>query len=571
MLVGLFLFIYFHNMQQEKALAIIKSGKNTFLTGSAGTGKTYVLNQYITYLKERKIAVAITASTGIAATHMNGMTIHSWAGIGVKEFITQGNLVSMKSKKYLKNHLEKVKVLIIDEISMLHKNQLNAVDVVLRYFKQNEEVFGGIQIVLCGDFFQLPPIGHQGETSKEKFSFMSEAWVKSNLAVCYLTEQFRQSNNELNLILNEIRTTRISERSYSILRNAAKNELSRDKEPTKLFTHNYNVDNINADHLSTLSGKPKKFKAKTSGNKKLVETLKNSVLAGEKLEFKIGAKVMFVKNDKEKRYVNGSLGTILGFNEKGFPSVKLMSNGKTITTEIENWNIIDDNGKTLASYNQIPLRLAWAITIHKCQGMTLDAAEIDLSKTFELGQGYVALSRLKKLENLKLIGLNEMALRVDALAHKADQRFQELSQDADNQYSIKELELVAPFFIKDCGGITDKKEITKYQRKLTDKNERKLSTYATTLIHLKQSVSLKDIAETRGLSVGTIAGHLIKIRKDYPDENLNFYKPKASVIKKVKASYENQPKSKPVSLNVIYRELGGKVSYVDIKLAIAFL
>ena len=178
-------------MQQEKALAILKSGKNAFLTGSAGTGKTYVLNQYIDYLKERKVKVAVTASTGIAATHMNGMTIHSWAGIGVKEFITQGNLTSMKSKKYLKDHLEKVKVLIIDEISMLHKNQINAVDVVLRYFKNNEEAFGGIQVVLCGDFFQLPPIGHQGETSKEKFAFMSEAWVKSNLAVCYLTEQYR--------------------------------------------------------------------------------------------------------------------------------------------------------------------------------------------------------------------------------------------------------------------------------------------------------------------------------------------------------------------------------------------
>ena len=162
-------------MLQEKALAILKSGKNVFLTGSAGTGKTYVLNQYIEYLKERKITVAITASTGIAATHMNGMTIHSWAGIGVKEHLTNANLVSMRSKKYLKDHLEKVKVLILDEISMLHKNQLNLVDTVLKYFKNNDEPFGGIQVVLCGDFFQLPPIGNQGELSRDKFSFMSEA------------------------------------------------------------------------------------------------------------------------------------------------------------------------------------------------------------------------------------------------------------------------------------------------------------------------------------------------------------------------------------------------------------
>jgi ATP-dependent exoDNAse (exonuclease V) alpha subunit len=557
-------------MQQEKALAILKSGKNAFLTGSAGTGKTYVLNQYISYLKERKVAVAVTASTGIAATHMNGMTIHSWAGIGVKEFITQGNLVSMKSKKYLKTHLEKVKVLIIDEISMLHLNQLNAVDVVLRYFQDDLLPFGGVQIVLCGDFFQLPPIGNQGETSKEKFAFMSNAWVKANMSVCYLTEQYRQSDNDLNLILNEIRTGEISKKSYAKLKKAANNKLEGDTDPTKLYTHNYDVDRINAEHLSKLSGVPKQFKAKTSGNKKLVETLKKSVLAGENLAFKIGAKVMFVKNDKEKRYVNGSMGTVLGFNDEGVPSVKLLD-GKTIFAEKENWSIIDDNGKTLASYNQIPLRLAWAITVHKCQGMTLDAAEIDLSKTFEMGQGYVALSRLKKLENLELKGLNEMALRVDGLAHKADLRFQELSNDADNEFKLEELELIAKTFLRDNGGLIDKKDITKHKNKLKEKERGKLSTYEVTLMHLKQKVSLKEIGEARGLTTGTIAGHLIKIIKDNPKEDLNYYKPKNSILKKVKAVYDEQPKSAPISLNAIYGKLGGSVSYDDIKLAVAFI
>ncbi|MBL4669104.1 MAG: AAA family ATPase [Flavobacteriales bacterium] len=557
-------------MQQEKALAILKSGKNAFLTGSAGTGKTYVLNQYIAYLKDRKVTVAVTASTGIAATHMNGMTIHSWAGIGVKEFITQGNLVSMKSKKYLTKNFDKVKVLIIDEISMLHKNQLNAIDVVLRYFKDSQLAFGGVQIVLCGDFFQLPPIGHQGETSKEKFAFMSEAWVKSNLAICYLTEQYRQSDNDLNLILSEIRTGKISKNSYKTLQKASDNKLEGEDEPTKLFTHNYDVDRINAQHLSKLSGSAQTFKAKTTGNKKLIETLKNSVLAGENLAFKTGAKVMFVKNDKEKRYVNGSLGVILGFNDNNIPSVKLLD-GRTIYAEQESWSIIDDSGKTLASYKQIPLRLAWAITVHKCQGMTLDSAEIDLSKTFEMGQGYVALSRLKKLENLQLKGLNEMALRVDNLAHKADQRFQELSGDADNEFKLDELELIAKTFIRDNGGLMDKKEITKHKNRIKERETSKQSTYEVTLIHLKQSVPLKEIAEARGLSVGTIAGHLIKIRKDHPNEELNYYKPKNAVLKKVKAAYDEQPKSAPVSLNAIYGKLAGKVSYDDIKLAIAFL
>ena len=176
----------------------------------------------------------------------------------------------------------------------------------------------------------------------------------------------------------KLERVKISKKSYKTLQKASDNKLEGEDEPTKLFTHNYDVDRINAQHLSKLSGSAQTFKAKTTGNKKLIETLKNSVLAGENLAFKTGAKVMFVKNDKEKRYVNGSLGVILGFNDNNIPSVKLLD-GRTIYAEQESWSIIDDSGKTLASYKQIPLRLAWAITVHKCQGMTLDSAEIDLS------------------------------------------------------------------------------------------------------------------------------------------------------------------------------------------------
>ena len=557
-------------MLQEKALAILKSGKNVFLTGSAGTGKTFVLNQYITYLKERKVPVAITASTGIAATHMNGMTIHSWAGIGVKDHLTRANLVSMRSKKYLKDHLEKVKVLIIDEVSMLHKNQLNLVDTVLKYFKDNENPFGGIQVVLCGDFFQLPPIGNQGEMSKDKFAFMSEAWVKANLVVCYLTEQYRQNDNVLNQILNEVRSGEMTEKSFKTLQQTQINNLDDEKELTQLFTHNYDVDQINKQYLLQLTGTTKRYIAKTKGNKKLVDTLKNAVLASEELEFKIGAKVMFVKNDAEKRYVNGSMGEIVGYSDKGYPRVKLLD-GRIITSAPEDWSIQDDNGKTLASYHQIPLRLAWAITVHKSQGMTLDAAVIDLSKTFEKGQGYVALSRLKNLECLKLLGLNEMALRVDQLARKADRRFQELSSDADNTFKIDDLVMEAPLFIKKCGGLTNPKEITKNKNRIKEKANKKLSTYEVTLIHLKTKKSLDEIAELRGLSRGTIAGHLIKIRKDHPKEDLSFYAPDDTILEKVKKVYDQQPKSAPISLNAIFKGLNGEISYDDIKLAIAFL
>lgn len=441
-------------MTQEVALSILKSGANVFLTGSAGTGKTYVLNQYIQYLKDRKVNVAITASTGIASTHIGGLTIHSWAGIGVKDSLTSKDLAKMKTRKYLTKKIGKAKVLIIDEISMLHKNQLSLVDTVLRYFNDSNEPFGNLQVVFCGDFFQLPPIGNRNESSKDKFAFMSKSWVDAGLSVCYLTKQYRQNDDKLNGILNEIRTNSISQESLNLLQSADK-ELT-DIVPTKLYTHNVDVDRINTQFLEDLPGRNRFFKAKTKGEKTLVAVLKKTVLAGDELRLKKGAKVMFVKNNYDKGYINGTLGEVWDYDEIGVPIVKL-TDGTKITVSPEKWSIDDEGGNSLASFNQIPLRLAWAITIHKSQGMTLEAAEIDLRKTFEAGQGYVALSRLKKIEKLHLLGFNGVALSVDRLALKADKRFSELSGEVVEQADLEENELLAKDFIRSCGGRVLKK------------------------------------------------------------------------------------------------------------------
>ena len=162
-------------MRQSSALNILKTGKNVFLTGSAGSGKTYTLNQYIHYLRARRVPVAVTASTGIAATHMNGITIHSWSGIGIKDELTERDLSNLARKQFLADRLKDTAVLIIDEISMLHAKQLNLVNQVLKHVRKNDNPFGGIQVVVAGDFFQLPPIGSKGESNRDKFAFMSEA------------------------------------------------------------------------------------------------------------------------------------------------------------------------------------------------------------------------------------------------------------------------------------------------------------------------------------------------------------------------------------------------------------
>ena len=265
-------------MTQDKAIAFLKSGKNVFLTGSAGTGKTYVLNQFIQHLKDAKIEVAITASTGIAATHIFGVTIHSWASIGIKQKITERDLGYLKKQKAIRDKFNKTKVLIIDEISMLHKDQLDSIHHVLSYCRDSNEAFGGVQVVLCGDFFKLPPIGEYHETSRDKFAFMSKAWLYADFKICYLTEQFRQNANRLTQILNEIRCAAVKSESLKLLSEAKDTPFEAGIEPTQLFTHNQDVDYINLQHLEALPGKSRYFKAKVKGEKELTNLLRRSVL-----------------------------------------------------------------------------------------------------------------------------------------------------------------------------------------------------------------------------------------------------------------------------------------------------
>ena len=451
LLVALQLVTIQQKMTQEKALALLKSGRNIFLTGSAGTGKTYVLNQFIQHLKDANINVAITASTGIAATHIKGSTIHSWSGIGIKQILTGKDLRNLKKKKYLREQFDNVKVLIIDEISMLHRDQLNSINQVLTYCKENTEAFGGLQIVVCGDFFQLPPIGKNGERSSDKFSFMSAAWQNANFNICYLTKQFRQNDNVLGAVLEDIRCGRITQKSIDVLKNAANTTFESGIEPTKLYTHNEDVDFINNAHLADLPSKSRFFKAKTSGDKALISVLKNTVLTQNDMPLRIGAKVMFVKNNVEKGYINGTLGEIVKYSSVGIPVVKTLDNEK-ITASPEEWSIDDEKGNTLASYKQIPLRLAWAITVHKSQGMTLDAAELDLGRTFERGQGYVALSRLRDIDRLRLLNFNSVSLMVDGLAMKADKRFQVLASELDESTTLNALNDESKAFIRASGG-----------------------------------------------------------------------------------------------------------------------
>ncbi len=550
-------------MTQSKALAILKSGRNVFLTGSAGAGKTYVLNQYIKYLKEHKVGVAVTASTGIAATHMNGQTIHSWSGIGIRDEVSVRHLSNLKEKKYFREKMEQVKVLVIDEISMLHRNQLDLVNRVLKFFKENEMAFGGIQVVFSGDFFQLPPIGNEEETSRQKFAFMSDAWLEAEPVICYLTEQHRQSENDLNLILNEIRNGEVTQKSIDLLESRVEFHPDEGEQETKLFTHNADVDRINHMFLEQIGSASRFFPAKVKGNEALIEMLKKSVLALDNLELKTGAQVMFVKNNYEVGYVNGTLGRISGFTDKGHPLVKTFDND-LIEAKPETWAIEDETGKPLASFVQVPLRLAWAITVHKSQGMTLDKAMIDLSRAFEKGQGYVALSRLRDLQGLKLRGLNQTALEVDELAMRADKRFRELSQEWDDSLEEKSLEGEFRSFILYSGGIVDKRELAKQKEKIAMKGKaEKVSTYQITKNLVLQGMDIEEMAEKRGLTKGTVLSHLIRISETDKEIDLERFRPSEELIEKVREAVAKQGSVEKPSLTRILSDLKKSMSSVS--------
>lgn len=429
-------------MTQKEALEILKCGYNVFLTGPAGCGKTYLLNQYIDYLRDRDVMLGITASTGIAATHLNGRTIHSWCGMGILERMSKSQIKGLTEKEHLWERIRYAKVLIIDEISMLNANRLDLVDSICKEFRENPFLpFGGIQVVFCGDFFQLPPVAR---TIKDDGRFVVESniWQSMDLKVCYLEEQYRQDDKRFLQVLNDIRDNKTSEETKAILSERLNKPIKFKIKPTKLHTHNSNVDAYNQFELARLKGEEKVFPMYSDGIPHLVETLKESCLAPERLALKKGAVVMFVKNNFDRGYVNGTLGIVKGFDEDSeYPLVETVQ-GNEIVAYPEKWTI-EDGHKILASISQVPLRLAWAITVHKSQGMSLDCAEIDLSKTFEYGMGYVALSRVRSLAGIKLLGLNDMALKVSDKVVELDKQLRQKSKQDLEEFNQLDPEQVA--------------------------------------------------------------------------------------------------------------------------------
>lgn len=706
-------------MKQSTALDILKSGKNVFLTGSAGAGKTYTLNHYLHYLRARDIHVAVTASTGIAATHMNGMTIHSWAGIGILDELTPKDIARIKKRATITERMQKTHVLIIDEISMLHKKQFDLINHIMQEVRDNLLPFGGVQVIVAGDFFQLPPVGERGETTKEKFAFMSQAWLDADFQICYLSEQYRQTVNsdetvfepnsdslapkdryfglDLNAILNQIRRQDFTPEIVPALEATTHHVL--DGNCTRLYTHNFNVQTINNAELEKLNTPTMTYTGFGLGEEKLVETLKKSVRNSPDLILKLGAKVMFLKNNSDQNVSNGTMGEIVDFVrviedkdkleaktslekrtklalevaekqvlmgdlflDNGFSEhslldnniaknnplenrlvddkngkttqagesqsednetdnldatnikfstekypVVLLNDGRKVIAEQEVWQVEDEEGEIIAAYYHIPLTLAWAITIHKSQGMTLEVAEIDLSKTFEKGQGYVALSRLKSLSGLRLLGMNHMVFQLDSLALGADKRFMALSQQQAEQFLNQPSDEIAEAhkaFIIRHGGTLDKQKIALYEKRLEQRqkalqikvnvlknsdakaddgkggDKAQTATIFETKNLLNESLTIAEVADVRKLAQSTIMNHIEQLLTLGETLSLDHIRPDDSQIKPIKKAYEqikkldrseDKDEQGKIKIKPIFEKLSQKYTYNEIRLALLFI
>lgn len=423
-------------MKQALALEIMLAGENVFLTGPAGSGKTFVLNQFIRLAKHEGKHVSVTATTGLAASHLGGSTIHSWSGIGVSDELP-GHFLDGLSKGR-REIIEKTDILIIDEVSMLHDYRLDMVDEACRLIRKRvDEPFGGIQVIMSGDFFQLPPVNRR-DSLQGGFVVNSQAWRELDPVICYLGEQHRHEDEQLREILEAMRDQDLRRTHAEALLARTEHTPPEGAVFTELHTTNVDVDTENQRRLEQLAGDEVIYEQTTTGGGNYVESLQRSVLAPAQLRLKLGVLVMAVKNSQDKKYFNGSLGTVVDFDRvTDYPIVEFLS-GKEVMIQPDTWELRDGDKKR-ASITQIPLRLAWAITVHKSQGMTLDAALIDLRKAFVPGMGYVALSRVKNLNNLYLKGINRMALQMSEEAHAIDYSLRERSATATKRFAHLEV------------------------------------------------------------------------------------------------------------------------------------
>ena len=465
---------------QMEALYYLFRGDNVLLCGSAGTGKSWVINKFrevITNFHQEycEFTVATTASTGVAALLLNGQTIHSWSGLKIQKGpFDRSTIYKIMEKEnrgweaFVKPKLVNVDCLIIDEISMLPSYFLTNLDLLLRVVRKSEEAFGGVQIVFVGDFLQLPPVVKKGEKNllgqplDGSYCYLAKdergvnIFEKCHLKYCYLDKSVRSQDNKLTYLLNAIRNENIDPIAIEYLDSRFIPEPPK-KTYMKLFTLNKNTDQYNLKRLAELPGEEQVYKVEyDKSDEDAVKLVKQLKLTD--LHLKVGATVMLTSNNAvpDPFCVNGSIGVVtkLGkesalvrFNdglEREIPRIvrKTKEQRVVFNFETQQYEFIDDNDDT-SKIRYLPLKLAWAITVHKSQGQTFDGVSINLNQAFVPGLGYVALSRAKTLDSIVLAGsysyLSPKALAIDPQAKKITDEIIEKAKACRKEFLEKDV------------------------------------------------------------------------------------------------------------------------------------
>ncbi|MDR0826208.1 MAG: AAA family ATPase [Mycoplasmataceae bacterium] len=396
---------------------ITKKKQSLFITGPAGVGKTHLLTAIYNSLKARGEKIVLTSTTGISALNLGGITIHKL--MGLQNHSDMGYIGFMKSSflfRGISMRMTKVDYIIIDEVSMLRADTFELINEILKQVTQSNKPFGGKVMIFTGDFYQIPPVVKSWEKKQNQWLFTSPSWLAAKIKTIHLTDVYRQEDKNFVAFLNDIRTGKWNPKTAKVLEQCVGRKIP--KDTTVFFSTNEECDEFNMKRLKDIDGKMYTFEAEIKGKrnhkyKHDKEAIVRDCIAKVTLSLKVGAKVIAICNDPKGRFMNGSVGYVTACDEKNYiVSVKFEGCNDVLKLRRHQWARLGFDGRPKAKFKQVPLLPAYALTIHKSQGMTLDAAVIDCKNIFACGQLYVALSRVRNLENLKVLNFHKSQIIV---------------------------------------------------------------------------------------------------------------------------------------------------------------